>query len=309
MTAFVDFCSKAHFTSPHLIEAVETTAGENTAAVDLRRCSQILGSDSKTVLKTTANALLQGVDYIVSHGQPRYTLEGILKLSDALQVPTVGRDVSKCLMLHSKWVAERLRLSQEAVTREKRRSDTLKEKLTSKYSPGERVYIMRNSVYGPENLYKVGRTKNLHKRLSTYNTGNPEGDVTVVYEKRCCDSKLVEGIVHHILDAYRYETNREYFNCPVSCIKESIDHAVEATDGYRDILLGRPRAPSETSKGPSETSKRPSETSKGPDPDPTLPLAQPRIMESRWARSASEVMDGDRICSKYFTGTPTLFTG
>jgi len=223
-----------------IVKTVEAGAEGGKAALGLRCCAALLSCDGKTILEITATGLLLNVDYRVRAGEPTYTLDGLLKLCGLLGKPEVAMEVSKCLVLYSRWTTGRLRETEQAVREEKRRGEALMEKLTGKYAPGERVYVMKNSVYGPENLFKIGRTKDLTKRLQTYNTGNPEGDVTIIYEKRCCDSRLVESMVHHILDSFRYEDNREYFRCDIRCIRDAIEHSVDGTDGFRNRLQGRP---------------------------------------------------------------------
>lgn len=319
---FARFCEVSRYGNTILVAAVEKTTGEGQAVLHLRQCSSMLGVDDKTLVDVTSKELLRDVDYAVRLGAPTYTLDGLLKLAGALGRPCIARDISRCLILHSKWVAQKLRSSEDAVRREVRKSQALQERLSGKYSPGERVYVMKNSVYGPDDLYKVGRTKDLHKRLSTYNTGNPHGDVTVVFEKRCCDSKLVESIVHHVLDAFRYEDNREYFKCDIHLIKDAIEHAVQATDGYRrglqhttpatDDFAAIERAVPKTDADRGGKSARTRFAAFVPGPpceggrSRALPVGAKTSSEPRLLTLDAL---GERVRSMYFSGQPARFTG
>ena len=233
---FSAYCALHGLRPGPITEAVRIGAEDGKPALGLDATQKSFGLSRDVIVKATAQSLLLGVDYGVSNGEPVFTLEGLGKLADQFALSSVSRELSKCLLLHSRFTSEKLRTVEQVVLEERERAKSLQEKLTGKYQPAERVYVMKNSVYGPEHLYKIGRTRNLEKRRSTYNTGNPTGAVTIVYEKKCCDSKVIEGIVHHILDRFRFENNREYFHCDVRRIKDVIDHCVESCDGYRERL-------------------------------------------------------------------------
>jgi Meiotically Up-regulated Gene 113 (MUG113) protein len=234
--SFDAYCAVHGLKPGPISEAVKVGAEDGRPALGLEATRTAFGLGKDVIVKATAQRLLLGVDYMVCAGEPVFTLEGLGKLAENFALSAVSKELSKCLLLYSRYTSERLRTVEQVVVEERERAKSLQEKLTGKYQPAERVYVMKNSVYGPEHLYKVGRTKNLEKRLSTYNTGNPSGAVTIVYEKKCCDGKVIEGMVHHILDSFRFEDNREYFHCDVRKIKEVIDHCVESCDGYRERL-------------------------------------------------------------------------
>lgn len=112
----------------------------------------------------------------------------------------------------------------------------LEYKLTNKYVPGERVYVMKNDLLDTSSAFKIGRTKDLQKRIGNYNTSASAGGVCIVFEKLCCDSKLIEAMIHFVLDKFRSEKNHEYFHCDIKLITKTINHCIEACDGFRNSI-------------------------------------------------------------------------
>jgi hypothetical protein len=121
----------------------------------------------------------------------------------------------------------------QSLTSERLKREKLEAKVNNKYEPGERVYILKNDMYEEtDSVFKIGRTSNMNKRLQTYNTSNLHG-ILVLYERPCINSKVVEAVVHHILDEYRVDQNREYFKAPLSVLKKVLDDTVAHCDGMR----------------------------------------------------------------------------
>lgn len=60
---------------------------------------------------------------------------------------------------------------------------------------------------------KVGKTKDtVSKRLKGLQTGNVE-DIQILYDFPTSNPDLLEKVVHYILDRYRCNSNREFFDC------------------------------------------------------------------------------------------------
>lgn len=97
-----------------------------------------------------------------------------------------------------------------------------------KNDPGDMVYIYRES----DDVFKIGRTDNVDRREGEHRTSTSKG--SVVYSKRCCDSKILERVVHHILDQYRIYPKREWFGVSFDIAKEAIDAAHAFIDGLVD---------------------------------------------------------------------------
>ena len=85
------------------------------------------------------------------------------------------------------------------------------------------IYVLHNPVflhYGP-NVYKIGYSKNVERRVRDYITfyiDEPE----IVYRKEVT-SQDCETQLHRLMDAYRIKKTREFFDCPLQKIIEFIE--------------------------------------------------------------------------------------
>lgn len=91
---------------------------------------------------------------------------------------------------------------------------------------------MKDVVYlyqeGPT-IIKVGEACDLARRESEHRSSSYIS--RVVYAKQCTNRKLLEKVVHHILDEYRIDPQREWFNVSVEIAKEALDAAQLFLDG------------------------------------------------------------------------------
>jgi prophage antirepressor-like protein len=69
-----------------------------------------------------------------------------------------------------------------------------------------------------DGVYKIGETKKTTKgRIQGLQTACVD-DIVVKYAFNTCNSKLLESMVHYILDHYRCNANREHFRCKLDHI-------------------------------------------------------------------------------------------
>lgn len=80
------------------------------------------------------------------------------------------------------------------------------------------TYIIRSSMKRKE-LYKVGQTKDFHKRLQAYQTGKME-DVEVVFAYKTNDHVAVEKCVKALADKYQVESRKEIYHLNLDMLKE-----------------------------------------------------------------------------------------
>ena len=73
--------------------------------------------------------------------------------------------------------------------------------------PGHTIYGYINLN---NNLITIGKSKNIKSRESDYITHNPDGEM--FYIRKCYNCDLAEKVLHHMLDKYREERNREWFS-------------------------------------------------------------------------------------------------
>ncbi|KAJ3088288.1 hypothetical protein HK102_009106 [Quaeritorhiza haematococci] len=96
------------------------------------------------------------------------------------------------------------------------------------YKPVEKngyVYVIRT-----DGGIKVGQTKGpVHDRIKGMQTGNAS-NIEVLFSFATRNPKLLEQIVHYILNRYRQEPKREFFDCDPDFIKMVISLAGETID-------------------------------------------------------------------------------
>jgi hypothetical protein len=78
------------------------------------------------------------------------------------------------------------------------------------------IYVIKTDAQGS---YKVGKTKdNVTKRIKGMQTANVN-NIEIVLDYPTSNPDLLEKCVHYILDRYRCNSNREFFDCNIEYIK------------------------------------------------------------------------------------------
>lgn len=92
-----------------------------------------------------------------------------------------------------------------------------------KYPIGGIIYVLKTKIDG---IYKIGITKNMNKRKSTYNTGIPNNIEVLFYKQIICPIKI-ELCVKSMLYDYRYNNKREFYECNLELIKKTINKCIK----------------------------------------------------------------------------------
>jgi hypothetical protein len=104
------------------------------------------------------------------------------------------------------------------------------------YEPVEKnetVYIFSTDVDG---VYKVGLTKNTaSKRKSGLQTGSVD-EIKVLFEYKTHNCKILESVVHYLLDRYRCNSNREHFRCKIEYMKKIISIVGKTVDTLKSAF-------------------------------------------------------------------------
>jgi hypothetical protein len=87
------------------------------------------------------------------------------------------------------------------------------------------VYVLYNPAFDKYGeCYKIGQTKDIKSRLSSYSTPYPEKCEIKYITDEIVNYKEIEKKVHNILKEYRISNDREFFKCGldkvIDCIKE-----------------------------------------------------------------------------------------
>jgi hypothetical protein len=130
------------------------------------------------------------------------------------------------LLIKEREIASKLLEEKEEQLQELSKQNLLLETHTKKYkevtyeeiSKAGHVYIFSCDKHG---IYKCGRTKNVNARVKGLQTGCVE-QIHVLFDYPTNNDLLLETAVHHILDRYRCNSNREHFRCDLEYMKRIV---------------------------------------------------------------------------------------
>ena len=126
-------------------------------------------------------------------------------------------DVIKQIRLKGKYDLEKkLEERNKQIEETTRELHLYKQKTYEEIEKTGHVYIIRT-----DGGYKVGKTKDINNRVKGLQTGNNR-EIEVVFDFKTSNSDLLEKNVHYILDRYRCNSNREFFDCDPEYIKRII---------------------------------------------------------------------------------------
>ncbi len=103
-----------------------------------------------------------------------------------------------------------IELLKKKISELEKENKLLKEKVYEEVEKNGHVYVFKT-----DGGYKVGKTKDLNKRIRSLQTANVN-NIEQMYEYKTNDQDLLEKCVHHILNKYR--VNREFFKCDLNYI-------------------------------------------------------------------------------------------
>ena len=103
-----------------------------------------------------------------------------------------------------------------------------------KEKPGQCVYIYGDPDIDEDEIsnFKIGRSNNISERERGYICSNDK--FCILYTKRCCNSRLLENVIHHTLDQYRPHPLREWFHVKLSIAKQIVNSSQLFLDGLVD---------------------------------------------------------------------------
>ena len=76
---------------------------------------------------------------------------------------------------------------------------------------GGHIYILKAQNTTQKDMYKLGNSDNMKKRLRTYNTGNAN-NIEPLFVIKVDNIKMVEGCIKNIANEYQYKKNKEVYN-------------------------------------------------------------------------------------------------
>ena len=97
--------------------------------------------------------------------------------------------------------------------------------------PGHTVYGYISNEDNNDSLITIGKSKDIKHRESNYLTHNQHGEM--FYIRRCHNCDLAEKVVHHILDKYREEKDKEWFKIS----KELAIYVIDMVCDFLDMFI------------------------------------------------------------------------
>ena len=76
---------------------------------------------------------------------------------------------------------------------------------------GGHIYVLKAQNTIQKDMYKLGNSDNIKKRLRTYNTGNAN-NIEPLFVIKVDNIKMVEGCIKNIANEYQYRKNKEVYN-------------------------------------------------------------------------------------------------
>jgi prophage antirepressor-like protein len=133
----------------------------------------------------------------------------------AKKFKTWVRSIIKEIRIKGRYDLEEKLKEQERLLEEKDRELTyFKEKTYEEIEKTGHIYVILT-----DGGTKVGKTKDtVIKRIKGLQTGNVN-EIEILLDYQTSNADLLERCVHYILDRYRCNSNREFFDCDVSYIK------------------------------------------------------------------------------------------
>jgi hypothetical protein len=115
----------------------------------------------------------------------------------------------------------------DGIVRDIKHTEAFHKKNPLKEGPGY-IYIIRAAATH-SNLYKLGHTQDLSKRLATYNTGRAH-DVELLYAYHVQRRKEVESCVKVMMKDKQYKKRKEIYHVDLEIIKKIIDGCSSLSD-------------------------------------------------------------------------------
>lgn len=100
---------------------------------------------------------------------------------------------------------------QELIETQKQLEQKTKLKVRKWYDcePGHSIYAVKSNKDDPNSLITIGKSKNIKERERNYLTHNQETDMFFI--RKCFNCDTAEKVLHHMLDKFREENNKEWF--------------------------------------------------------------------------------------------------
>ena len=84
---------------------------------------------------------------------------------------------------------------------------------------GGHIYILKAMNTSQKNMFKLGNSDDMKKRLRVYNTGNAN-NIEPLFVMKVDDIIMVEGCVKNLAREWQYKKNKEVYNIDFDFLKK-----------------------------------------------------------------------------------------
>jgi prophage antirepressor-like protein len=189
--------------------------GDLLGMSNIREVIKNFNNKQKVVSLTDTLGGQQNTTFLTEQGLYKVLMRSRKKIAEQFQDWVF--DVIKQIRLKGKYDLEKkLEERNKQIEETTRELYLYKQKTYDEIEKTGHVYIIRT-----DGGYKVGKTKDINNRVKGLQTGNNR-EIEVVFDFKTSNSDLLEKNVHYILDRYRCNSNREFFDCNPEYIKRII---------------------------------------------------------------------------------------
>ncbi len=133
-------------------------------------------------------------------------------------------EVIKELRLKGKYELEKkLKETEEELSRYQKRNKI-------RYEKKDRIYVYEDITKDNKLVYKIGFTKNMNVRAETYDTCRFENNLK--YELTCSNGRLLESVIHHVLQSKQDCEKKEWFHTTLDIIINTIENMQFLLDNF-----------------------------------------------------------------------------
>ncbi len=174
-------------------------------------------------IKTNQEIIKQKPDtvYITESGLYKLLIRSRMKKAEQFQTWLIEQALPK-LRQYGKYEVDektkaKLKKLNHKISLLTKSNKKLKQNMTkNKYPKGMHFYVLKD-----DSMYKIGYTKDLTKRLATYNTGKENKAAYSYYKKSDC-AKEIEECMKALLNEYIYKSNKEFYDCSLNKILKEV---------------------------------------------------------------------------------------
>ncbi len=100
------------------------------------------------------------------------------------------------------------------------------------------LYCLYNEIFAHygDNVYKLGKTINIKRRLGGYSTPYIEPCKMILKSELFVNYSMAEKVLFYKLQKYRVKKKREFFKCPLDEIKKALNNVKEYFEQQENVL-------------------------------------------------------------------------